>query len=440
MNKSREDPNLSGVIHWGILLRLAKAAIQFLTVALIARMLDLGNLGAYFFIIALAQVLSIPAQFGFPQLVLRETVKYYDGGRLSAIKQLFRWASRSILWLSAAAMLAGFLIVWMGFGVEVSSNELAFGLCLIPLMALLNLRGSQVRAMGGRIVSQIIDQLLAPLAFLLFVAVVLRQAEADLNSTTILFFRQLGTALALVYGMIVARRILWRLARNEPPSADAPPEVSIQKGWKASAGIMGLSAGVWAINQNLDILLLADRAGGQQVALYRIAGLIAGGLAILIQSLNAALGPVMARYQKTGRTSELQDLINRQIRKLNLFVLPIPIVLVAGGDFLLQFIFGTALGEAYAPMLILLGAGWVNLFFGPAGVLLNMGGHEKLSLRACVIALLINVSLNLLLIPLLGAIGAAVATFVSVLLWNLILWSYARRFAKINTIAWVRFW
>jgi len=440
MNKSREDSNLSGVIHWGILLRLAKGAIQLLTVALIARVLDLGNLGAYFFIIALAQVLSIPAQFGLPQLLLRETVNYYDAGNFSAIKQLFRWASRSILWLSAAGILSGFLIVWMGFGLEVSSNELALGLCLIPLMALLNLRGSQVRAMGGRIVSQITDQLLAPLAFLLLLAVLLCQAEVDQGSTTILLFRQVGTALALVFGMIVARRILRRLARNEPPLTNALPEASLRRAWKASAGIMGLSAGVWAINQNLDILLLADRAGEQQVALYRISGLTAGGLAILVQSLNAALGPVMARYQKTGRTLELQDLINRQLKKLNLFVLPIPIVLVVGGKFLLQFIFGTALGEAYVPMLILLGAGWVNLFFGPAGVLLNMGGHEKLSLRATMIALLINVVLNLLLIPLLGAIGAAIATVVSVLSWNLILWSYAKRAANINTIAWARFW
>ena len=63
-----------------------------------------------------------------------------------------------------------------------------------------------------------------------------------------------------------------------------------------------------------------------------------------------------------------------------------------------------------------------NLMFGQVGLILNMTGHERDTTRGMAIAAGSNVALNLVLIPLFGMCGAAVATAITVVLWKTILW------------------
>ena len=56
----------------------------------------------------------------------------------------------------------------------------------------------------------------------------------------------------------------------------------------------------------------------------------------------------------------------------------------------------------------------------PAGIILNMTGHQNDSVKilALALALAVNVALCGLLIPMLGSIGAALATAATMTLWN----------------------
>ncbi|MEZ5567915.1 MAG: polysaccharide biosynthesis C-terminal domain-containing protein [Halioglobus sp.] len=46
-------------------------------------------------------------------------------------------------------------------------------------------------------------------------------------------------------------------------------------------------------------------------------------------------------------------------------------------------------------------------------------------------------ALNLLLVPFYGSLGAALATLVATLVFNVLLWMYARQLAGINTLGWL---
>jgi O-antigen/teichoic acid export membrane protein len=56
-----------------------------------------------------------------------------------------------------------------------------------------------------------------------------------------------------------------------------------------------------------------------------------------------------------------------------------------------------------------------------------MSGHERTTLRGLTIATVINVGLNAVLIPSYGVSGAAIATLVSTLVWNVLLGRSVRR-------------
>jgi O-antigen/teichoic acid export membrane protein len=55
------------------------------------------------------------------------------------------------------------------------------------------------------------------------------------------------------------------------------------------------------------------------------------------------------------------------------------------------------------------------------GALLNMTGHERDTMNGMIVAMVVNVGLNLVLAPLYGMAGAAAATATSVLVWNILL-------------------
>jgi O-antigen/teichoic acid export membrane protein len=69
------------------------------------------------------------------------------------------------------------------------------------------------------------------------------------------------------------------------------------------------------------------------------------------------------------------------------------------------------------------------------GFLLNMTGHEQDTARGMTIAAVSNVVLNLLLVPLWGLTGAALASAITLTAWNVLLWLAVRRRLKINSMA-----
>ena len=64
---------------------------------------------------------------------------------------------------------------------------------------------------------------------------------------------------------------------------------------------------------------------------------------------------------------------------------------------------------------------------GSVGVLLLMTGHEREAGIGMGVAVLLNSALNLLLIPAWGINGAAVASGLSIVCWNLILLVLVRK-------------
>ena len=68
----------------------------------------------------------------------------------------------------------------------------------------------------------------------------------------------------------------------------------------------------------------------------------------------------------------------------------------------------------------------INTSIGPVILLLNMTGHERQTVKSIFLAIVFNFILCLILVPLHGIVGAAIATSVSLVVWSLTLswWTY----------------
>ena len=77
---------------WSLGLKVTYAGLTFLATILLVRLLGAAAYGVFAYIFALITVLSIPAQFGLPPLVLRETAKGIARKDAALVKGIWVWA------------------------------------------------------------------------------------------------------------------------------------------------------------------------------------------------------------------------------------------------------------------------------------------------------------------------------------------------------------
>jgi O-antigen/teichoic acid export membrane protein len=116
--------------------------------------------------------------------------------------------------------------------------------------------------------------------------------------------------------------------------------------------------------------------------------------------------------------------------------LPGAVVLILFGGPLLDFVFGSEFARGASALALLVGGNLIAVAAGSVGNILNMTGHEGDTVFASGVAALSNLVLNLALIPVLGIRGAAAATALSLVLWNVILVFRVHSRVGVISLAW----
>jgi O-antigen/teichoic acid export membrane protein len=231
-----------------------------------------------------------------------------------------------------------------------------------------------------------------------------------------------AVAIQLAAGVSILIIALWALWWNLPartvPARGSYNAVS----WLKSAGPLAITAAAVTVTTQTDVLMLGYFQPDEEVGLYRVASQGALLVTFGLQAVNAMLAPEFTRLHAGGDSERLQRLATFSARVVVLVALPIAVAFIAAGDVLAGFVFGSDFVGSHAPLAVLAAGQLVNAAFGSVGMLMNMTRHERDSARAVAVAAVLNVVLNACLIPLFGLVGAAVATAVSVVTWNVILY------------------
>ena len=168
------------------------------------------------------------------------------------------------------------------------------------------------------------------------------------------------------------------------------------------------------------------------VAIYNSSYRTAEILSIVIYAVGAAYGPYISKLIATEDFSGLRRLAVRQKHLAFWPTLLGVLLLVLFGEFILS-LFGAEFTEGYTALLILSLAPLVQAFFGPSAAYLILGGHERPCLAAFATGLCLTIALNIVLVPLYGMIGGAVAALAGTVLWSIWLYDLVRRRMGIDT-------
>ncbi len=165
------------------------------------------------------------------------------------------------------------------------------------------------------------------------------------------------------------------------------------------------------------LLVLGMFRPSVEVGHYSIAVKLATLTTFFLQAINSMAAPKFSELFHTGKLDELLQVAKKSTRLIFWTTIPILIVLVVLGKPVLA-LFGEGFTEAYVPMLILLVGQFVNSVSGSTGYFMNMTGHQNMFRNIIAVASIVNLGFCFVLIPMIGALGAAISATLCLVIWN----------------------
>jgi len=162
----------------------------------------------------------------------------------------------------------------------------------------------------------------------------------------------------------------------------------------------------------MDILMLGYFTDAATVGLYHPAVRTAGLLNALIVSFISIYAPVMSQLHNEGDFSEMSHLYKLVSRWMITFAIPISLVFIIYPS-KMMLLFGPDYMAGASVLVILTVATFIHAAFGAASPALGMSGFTRLILWNSLGAFILNIVLNVALIPKYGILGAAWATLIS---------------------------
>ncbi|RZW44905.1 MAG: hypothetical protein EX263_10250, partial [Flavobacteriaceae bacterium] len=173
------------------------------------------------------------------------------------------------------------------------------------------------------------------------------------------------------------------------------------------------------IMQSFDIYVLEKFFSFKTVAYYGIAIKISAVVGIILTSINATIAPQISKLFFADEMSNLRQVIKKATTLNVILTIPLILFLIIFSNNILSF-FGSNYILAQQALYIILFGQIINALCGPVGLYLNMTGRQNLFQKVLLIALVINIVMNLVLIPKYEMIGAAISTAFSFTMWNLV--------------------
>jgi len=401
------------------------ALLSFLISVVLARYLGAEGFGIYSFATAVILLVSIPAVIGVPELMVRETAKLQAKENWPLLAGLWHWGDKVVIIFSTLVMLVAGLVVFMFFepATNIKSQTILIGLLIIPLMALVSVKSACVRGMRHVVLAQLPDNIVRTTIFLMLILLAHLYLKS-LNPVGVISLYIISIGIACMVSLLILSKV--------KPAGLRLVETRLYQAavWRRTVIPLALISGLQVINSYADIIVLGIYSGNDEVGVYRSVIQLSLLVSFGLQALNQVLHPHFSRLYVLGEHQKLQKIVTVSARAILIISLPPVILFFFWGSEILAFIFGEPFFVGGVALAILAVGQLFNASMGSVGALLNMTGHERYTVRGVALAAVTNIVLNVVLIPIYGMVGAAIATGVSLALWNVLLRYYVLK--KLN--------
>jgi len=390
-----------------LLLRASGIVLMFLLSLFLTNSFSAEIVGQYDFVRSFLMILSGASLLGTNQAII-----YYSGILTSkksfgSIKSIY-FKMNFLILIACAILYAPLLVIDKEVINQIFNKQGAYELVSLSLQGLVfysitMLNIDTIRALKHTLISEGFRNIFRYTPFFIFSIILY---IIDSPEYLVLWF-----IYSFVVIFVISTAVVYFFLFNKNFPKSAAHNFSSTEILRASYP-MALSAISYFLMQSTDVLFISAYDTFESVAYYSIAVKLATVTALALISVNIVIAPKIASIYNDKNFYQLKLILKKATRMNVVISLPIIIILLFFSEYVLST-FGSNYILAKNALWILLIAQFFNSITGPSALYLNMTGRQKKLNVILVISLLINIVLNIILVPDFGMLGAAISTTTS---------------------------
>lgn len=401
-------------------LRVFAAVLAYGGQVILARMMGAHEYGIYAIIWVWLVVLSAFAGLGYPVALLRFIPELHKSGRLAELRTVM--VRGPLITIGLCTLIAGagvglVLLVphWFDNALVIPIVLAAF--CL-PVLTLADNQNGVAQAFDWPVLVTLPTFIVRPLFILaVFIAMTLAGVTPSASSAMVATIVGIWAA-ALGQLFIVWRRVHSKIGKGPMEGPVSP--------WLKAALPMFLVEGFVYLILHTDVMVAGWFVPPDQVAIYYAAAKTLVLMHFVAFAIRVATMHKIAEYHALGDQVQLDHTLADALRWTFWPSLAIAAMLAVSGELILS-LFGAGFEDGMIFLAILLVGVVIRASVGPAEGILTMADQQTAAAWIYGAVFAVNLTLNLLLIPTIGLIGAAIATATAMALEALLLVLAVRR-------------
>lgn len=187
---------------------------------------------------------------------------------------------------------------------------------------------------------------------------------------------------------------------------------------------------------SIDILMLGWLMSSDSVGFYKSIQPVSKTILFLLQALAFIYLPIATRYFVDNKFNKLDSVYKTSTRWVSYATFPLFLFYVLFGREFIRVIFTQEYVVASVPLAILSFGMYSRVISGPNGMTIKAINRTREDLLASIGALMTNILLNYVLIPPYGLIGAAIATSLGYLIYNVIDLTIIYKYTGVTPFHW----
>ncbi len=393
--------------------RFGGLILGYLLTLIIANLFGAKGLGDYVLAITILRLFTLFAKLGFDTTSIRFLAAFSDQKKWSSI---YYFRKQIVFILLFTSIFSSLVMYFFAFSIAelINANyrHIQLNSFFVMPMTFFILHYQSLRGIK-RIAEFSFFYRMSQVLFSIIFIVILYQF---INTQDIPIYAYLLSVFVVFILSIISFRY-WLKKKSSGIKSAKLEIIGYRKLFNISIPLM-LAQSVQFILAWTDKLMLGAMTTSVDVGIYHTAFKLSMFASIILMSINSIAAPKFAELYAKNDIIGLKKVAQQSTKIIFLGTLPLLIVFFLFPGFLLS-LFGEEFKIAVVTFLIISCGRLVSSFSGPVGNILQMTGMQSIYAKILFYGSVFNIILNLWLIPIYGINGAAIASMISIIIWNL---------------------
>ena len=416
IQKALKDKDFSELFKKGgvsFFIRIGGQVLGFLLTLIIANYFGAKGLGDYVLSIVVLRIFTLISKLGMDTFSIRFIASFAKQDKWKSI-QLFR--KKIILLLTATSLFSSLLMYFFAFDisnlVQAKVEHIRLNAFFVLPMAFFMLNYQSLRGLK-RIAEFSFFYRMSQALFSVISIVIIYQFTQD--SEVPVYAYLVSVLIVSILSFLSFR--YWLKNRSDGKESAEKEIMSYSTLLKISIPLM-FAQSVQFIMAWTDKLMLGAMTSSEDVGIYHTAFKLSMFAAVALMSVNSIASPKFAEMFGKNDMEGLKKVVHQSTKMIFWTSVPLITIFFIFPEFFLG-LFGEEFKIGVTAFIFLSCGRLISSFSGSVGNILQMTGNQNIYALILFFGAILNIVLNLILIPKYGINGAAIASMSSLIVWNL---------------------